>query len=211
MDQSETPHPRSLPSPPTDGITSLSYLPSTASLLLGLESSQNNRPTLLLSTSWDGRIRLHDTFQQGKIIANVSVPRDDAEAPTVAPSPVLDHCVVIRSDVTVYASCLDGRIVRYDVRSNGARVAANHPSPSHAPALKELGGTETGAKCICTVAGTDGSEWLVTGGWDGRAVVWDMGGDTLVKALEGEQVLGLIPSGGRRHTYNLRLRNFQAL
>eukprot|EP00588_Corethron_pennatum_P012751 CAMPEP_0194269170 /NCGR_PEP_ID=MMETSP0169-20130528/3368_1 /TAXON_ID=218684 /ORGANISM="Corethron pennatum, Strain L29A3" /LENGTH=375 /DNA_ID=CAMNT_0039010707 /DNA_START=165 /DNA_END=1292 /DNA_ORIENTATION=+ len=175
MDQSaaEAPQPRSLPDPPSDGVTSLSYLPSTAPLLLGLESGgSGGSATLLLSTSWDGRVRLHDTSPPGRLVANVAVPGS---------VPVLDHCVCVGGDVNVYASCLDGSIVRYDVRGNAARIVGSHPDSSEPEETK-------GLRCVCTVCGRDGKEWLATAGWDGRLVVWDINGEggMLVKVADAE-------------------------
>ena len=51
---SQPPEPQPLPSPPTDGITSLSYVPQS-----GADSSSSS--AILASSSWDGTIRLYDT------------------------------------------------------------------------------------------------------------------------------------------------------
>ena len=49
----------SLPDPPTDGITSLTYLKNISS-----------STTLLASTSWDGCIRIHDTNAMSKVLSH---------------------------------------------------------------------------------------------------------------------------------------------
>ncbi len=47
---SPPPEPIALPSPPTDGITCLAYLPSN-----------DNSSSILACSSWDGTVRLYDT------------------------------------------------------------------------------------------------------------------------------------------------------
>jgi WD40 repeat protein len=49
-----------LPSPPTDGVTQLSYLPVTSS-----------SSSLLASTSWDGSVRIHDTLAKTAVLSHV--------------------------------------------------------------------------------------------------------------------------------------------
>lgn len=52
----------SLPDPPTDGITQLSYLPVIASTdSVANNDNNNNSNSLLASTSFDGAVRIHDT------------------------------------------------------------------------------------------------------------------------------------------------------
>ena len=67
------PEPSPLPSPPTDGITSLSYIPFSGSNGGGDEdggggdSSSASSSSILAASSWDGTIRLYDT----KLMSNV--------------------------------------------------------------------------------------------------------------------------------------------
>jgi WD40 repeat protein len=57
MDAQPPPEAKSLPDPPSDGITSLSYLPSAPSYLLA-------------STSWDGSIRVHNTEVKSAVLSH---------------------------------------------------------------------------------------------------------------------------------------------
>ncbi len=50
----------SLPSPPTDGVTRLSYLPATSA-----------SSSLLASSSWDGSVRIHDTLAKTAVLSHV--------------------------------------------------------------------------------------------------------------------------------------------
>jgi len=56
MAQQPPPEAKPLPSPPTDGITALSFTPK----------AQSN---FLASTSWDGSLRLHDTSQMSSVLS----------------------------------------------------------------------------------------------------------------------------------------------
>lgn len=51
------PEAKSLPEPPSDGITSLSYLPSAPSHLLA-------------STSWDGSVRVYNTDVKSAVLSH---------------------------------------------------------------------------------------------------------------------------------------------
>ena len=52
------PEAKSLPDGPSDGVTALSYLPKKSS-------------THLVSTSWDGSVRIHDTASRSAVLAHV--------------------------------------------------------------------------------------------------------------------------------------------
>ena len=74
------PEARALSDPPTDGITSLCYLP---------QSSINPSLSLLACSSWDGCLRVYDTKTQANVVTHSMDSRSAAPLLSLAvpPSP----------------------------------------------------------------------------------------------------------------------------
>jgi len=81
------PEPQALPSPPSDGITCLKYIPP---------SSSTSMSSLLACSSWDGTIRIYDT----KAMSNVCIQTMDS-------GPVLSLAVDGSGD-RIFTGGLDG-------------------------------------------------------------------------------------------------------
>ena len=81
------PEPSPLPSPPSDGITNLSYLPS-------IDATKPS--SILAASSWDGTVRLYDT----KLMSNVCTHNMES-------GPLLG-LAVDRSGKTLFTGGIDG-------------------------------------------------------------------------------------------------------
>lgn len=161
------PEPRSLPSPPTDGITALCYLPSSS---------------LIASSSWDGSIRVHETtkdnaelvlqrqMEGGPLLSLATAAAADAAPPSVTPSQSEsgDRGSSINTGAIVYAGGMDGSVRKLDIDASTSGVVGYHGSGA--------GNEKCAVSCLCTVPlgpGAGGGHLVVSAGWDGSLNIWD--------------------------------------
>jgi len=143
---------RSLPDPPTDGITSLSYISSTVK-------------SLLASASWDGNLRIHDTstlshqcshaMESGPLLSLIASHGGDG-----------GNCV--------FTGGLDGSIKRFDVATSTVSVVGHHsPETIHDH-------EKVACSCLSPVSfsSSDSSSLntpvLASAGWDSHFYLWDI-------------------------------------
>ena len=120
-----------LVSPPADGITTVAFCPSASS------------SSLLLSSSWDATLRLHDA---DKNFLLTSIPHA---------SPVLDACWSNTASLAFSAS-LDGAVHSVDL---SASALSSLPSPH-----------TDGVRCVAYHAST---QLVLSAGWDGLLCTYD--------------------------------------
>mmetsp|Transcript_17760 Transcript_17760/g.32132 ORF Transcript_17760/g.32132 Transcript_17760/m.32132 type:complete len:348 (-) Transcript_17760:230-1273(-) len=101
MSHQPPPEARSLPDPPTDGITSLSYLPSKESL------------SLLASTSWDGALRVHDTSAMSRVLSQ-----------TMDAGPLLS--LATPGNGAIFVGGLDGSVQKFDMGTSSTSLIGVH-------------------------------------------------------------------------------------
>eukprot|EP00584_Thalassiosira_punctigera_P026433 CAMPEP_0172578342 /NCGR_PEP_ID=MMETSP1067-20121228/138684_1 /TAXON_ID=265564 ORGANISM="Thalassiosira punctigera, Strain Tpunct2005C2" /NCGR_SAMPLE_ID=MMETSP1067 /ASSEMBLY_ACC=CAM_ASM_000444 /LENGTH=359 /DNA_ID=CAMNT_0013371035 /DNA_START=62 /DNA_END=1141 /DNA_ORIENTATION=+ len=145
------PEPISLPSPPNDGITSLSYLPSSS---------------LLASTSWDGALRLHDADARSHVATQV-----------MESGPLLSMSVGPAAGGgaggAVYTGGIDGSVKKFDVATSSVTLIGRH-SPGADQNDLLSGKKKVAASCLSTID----ANLVASGGWDKKFHVWDLrGGD----------------------------------
>lgn len=141
------PEPTSLPSPPTDGITGLSYLPSSS---------------LLASSSWDGGLRIHDTSKQEHLTTH---------AMESGPLLSLSACPAAGGSTggAVYAGAIDGSVRRYDVETSAASTVGMHSADVSEANRLLSGEVKVAASCV----GAVDANLVASAGWDGKFHVWD--------------------------------------
>ena len=143
------PEPISLPSPPNDGITSLQYLGSSS-------------PSLLVSTSWDGALRIHSTIAKELMVTQ-----------TMDGGPLL--CMAIPNDSAsgegngggvqgvIYTGGSDGSIKSFDISTSTVSTIGQH---STSP------GEDNTQKVAVSCLSCIGSDLVVSAGWDRKFHVW---------------------------------------
>ena len=148
------PEPISLPSPPNDGITSLKYLGSSS-------------PSLLVSTSWDGALRIHDTVANELMVTQtmdcgpllcMDVPNDDSNSTSGGEG---------NSGVqgVIYTGGSDGSIKSFDISTSTVSTIGKHS----APLGEDNNSTQKVAvSCLSCI----GSDLVVSAGWDKKLHVW---------------------------------------
>eukprot|EP00586_Coscinodiscus_wailesii_P019006 CAMPEP_0172518784 /NCGR_PEP_ID=MMETSP1066-20121228/291022_1 /TAXON_ID=671091 /ORGANISM="Coscinodiscus wailesii, Strain CCMP2513" /LENGTH=216 /DNA_ID=CAMNT_0013301231 /DNA_START=26 /DNA_END=676 /DNA_ORIENTATION=+ len=94
--------PRSLPDPPSDGITSISYLPN-----------QQSNSSILAATSWDGGLRVYDTTAMTSVVA-----RNMESGPLMS--------LAASKDGSVYTGGLDGSVRKFDITTNKPTLVGKH-------------------------------------------------------------------------------------
>ena len=165
----EAPQPISLPDPPTDGITGLSFLGAT---------------TLLASTSWDGSVRIHDIGSEQQLgkDAKLQVSHSHKVGPLLSLACREDDGSGVAassnasssSNHVLYTGALDGSVHAFDVASNTLTKVGQHKAP------------ETNDKNSATAAACSSVALLpplvVTAGWDRHLYVWDVRQDNSAQA-----------------------------
>jgi len=147
-----SPECRSLPEPPTDGITSLSYIPSVST-------------SLLASTSWDGNLRIHDTstmsnqcsqaMESGPLLSLIASPGGDGGS-------------------SLFTGGLDGSIKRFDVATSTVSVVGHH-SPETINDHEKVA-----CSCLSPVSFSSSESSslntpvLASAGWDSFFYLWDI-------------------------------------
>mmetsp|Transcript_24595 Transcript_24595/g.30249 ORF Transcript_24595/g.30249 Transcript_24595/m.30249 type:complete len:366 (+) Transcript_24595:61-1158(+) len=149
---SAPPEPRSLPSPPTDGVTCLSYLPSGGS----------SSSSLLASSSWDGTIRLYDT----KEMKNVCIH-------SIESGPLLS-LAVDKTGSYLYTGGLDGSVRRFDIATSQVTTIGHHSSHIEIPSSQE----QVACSCLSPLASSSeqnkDTSVLASAGWDSNFYLWDV-------------------------------------
>lgn len=127
----------SLPDPPTDGITGLAFI---------------GESDLLVSTSWDGCIRIHDTD-----MASHKATKSTDSGPLLSLT-----CTSSSKEVVVGG--LNGNILLYDITTHSHRRCGRH-----------LGnGRDNKIACSCLASIPQQHELIASAGWDGRFHLWDV-------------------------------------
>lgn len=136
---------RSLPEPPLDGITHLSYIhPSTPSQYL------------LASTSWDGSVRIHDTMA----MSNVCTQSMDC-------GPILALSTPSSDDL--FTGGLDGSIKRFDISSSMTSLIGYHSEGD----IPTNGESRIACSCLSSLSSLSKSI-IASSGWDRNLYLWDI-------------------------------------
>jgi len=145
MAQHQLPDLRSLPEPPLDGITHLSYL-------------QPSQPKqyFLASTSWDGSVRLHDTLS----MSNVCTQSMDC-GPVMALSTPISHAL--------FTGGLDGSVKRFDITSSIISLIGYHSEGD----IPTNGESRIACSCLSSLSSLN-NEILASSGWDKNLYIWDI-------------------------------------
>lgn len=139
---------RSLPDPPTDGITQLCYF------------QRESSDSLLAVTSWDGALRLYDTTAMKPICLQ-----------SMESGPLLGLSVC-SAGKSVFTGGLDGAIRKFDIDSTSVAVIGHH-----SPHIKEPSDTESVAcSCLSSISFGDPkapTRFIASAGWDKNFYIWD--------------------------------------
>jgi len=145
-DGTTTSEPISLPDPPSDGISRLSYLHPSSS-----------HDSLLVSTSWDGNIRIHDTSQK-KLLSNFSMES----------GPLLDLDIGFDSHDSerIFTAGVDGSVRQFNIPTSTITLIGYH-SESMIPTNGE---SNVACSCVSSLS----NDLLASAGWDGQFYLWDV-------------------------------------
>jgi WD40 repeat protein len=171
------PIPTSLPSPPTDGVTSLSYL-STSSLLA--------------SSSWDGAIRIHDTA------AKTAVVKKALERPLLSLAAQKD------SAASVYCGGIDGSIHKLDVEKDSIDEIGLHSNPDTTGEKKLACSCLSFADESSTLlasAGWDGKFALWDVRWNKKVAEIDLPGKAFDMDISHQNKMAVVATAGRRNCF----------
>lgn len=165
---STPPEPRPLPSPPTDGITCVSYLPQSPSLSSSLSSSSS----ILAASSWDGTVRLYDTTSMTNVCTH-----------SMESGPLLSLAVDGAGEC-LFTGGLDGSVRRFDIATskvttighhspeievptNQEQIACSCLSPLSTPSSNDINTNDTNTTNTSTSV-------LASAGWDSNFYLWDV-------------------------------------
>eukprot|EP00551_Chaetoceros_affinis_P006818 CAMPEP_0203678898 /NCGR_PEP_ID=MMETSP0090-20130426/33672_1 /ASSEMBLY_ACC=CAM_ASM_001088 /TAXON_ID=426623 /ORGANISM="Chaetoceros affinis, Strain CCMP159" /LENGTH=405 /DNA_ID=CAMNT_0050546341 /DNA_START=63 /DNA_END=1280 /DNA_ORIENTATION=- len=159
---SPPPEPIQLQSPPTDGITCLSYLP------LNDDSSSSSSSSLLACSSWDGTVRLYDT----QSMMNVCTHSMDC-------GPVLS-LAVDGAGKCLFTGGLDGSVRRFDIETSKATIIGHHSPNIEVPTNQE----QLACSCLSPLSSpspegsvnnkNEPTSVLASAGWDSNFYLWDV-------------------------------------
>mmetsp|Transcript_19251 Transcript_19251/g.24818 ORF Transcript_19251/g.24818 Transcript_19251/m.24818 type:complete len:392 (+) Transcript_19251:118-1293(+) len=149
----EIPEAKTLPDPPTDCISKLSFLSS---------SSSSSSSSILASSSWDGGLKLHDcsaTAMECKLSHTAGI------------GPLLSLAAV--DEEYIFVGGLNGSILRINVANGGVVVekVGDHPPP---PKLTTTSQSLTASACSCLVALPSSPPLVASAGWHGQFHLWDL-------------------------------------
>lgn len=145
------PEAKTLPDAPTDCISQLQFL-----------NSPSSSSSMLVSTSWDGGLKLHDT---------VAMECKLSHTPEIGP--LLSLAVV--DEEYMFVGGLDGQILQINVANGGTPVVSKvgvHPPPRIVP--PGTNPAPTASACSCLVAFPSSPPLLASAGWHGQFHLWDL-------------------------------------
>lgn len=146
------PEARLLPSPPTDGITSLSYHGSSS---------------YLVSTSWDGSLRIHDTQDMTHVL---TASMECGPLLSLAAAPA-SHSIDKSAPGFVFTGGIDGSIRKFDIATSSVSLVGMHSRDA-----PRTGEKQVACSCLSWIGGgdADSSRTVVaSAGWDGFFHLWD--------------------------------------
>lgn len=138
-----------LPNPPNDGITSLQYIEENAT---SNSSGDNQKKSLLASTSWDGALRLHDTAAKSHVLTHA-----------MECGPLL--CMAASSGGgKLYTGGSDGSIRQFDIVTSSTSLIGMHNC------------SDNDKKAACSTLSTinNSSSLIASAGWDAKFHLWDV-------------------------------------
>jgi mRNA export factor len=144
------PEAKSLPSPPTDATSSLSYLPDNDSL------------SLLASSSWDGSVRVHNTTMTCPELKLVH---------SMETGPLLSLAVESK---TLYTGSLDGSVQMLDIESKTPQLIGRHQAAGAAKANGTVATINNSNACSCLVALPSAQPLLASASWNRKFHIWDV-------------------------------------
>mmetsp|Transcript_61418 Transcript_61418/g.73878 ORF Transcript_61418/g.73878 Transcript_61418/m.73878 type:complete len:370 (+) Transcript_61418:45-1154(+) len=140
------PEARALSDPPTDGITSLCYLP---------QSSINPSLSLLACSSWDGCLRVYDTKTQANVVTHSMDSRSAA--------PLLSLAVPPSPEGILVAGSLNGLVQHYDIKTSTSTIIGAH-----------CGGEQRTEQNACSCLAPIDCNVVASAGWDSKFHLWDL-------------------------------------
>mmetsp|Transcript_17071 Transcript_17071/g.25727 ORF Transcript_17071/g.25727 Transcript_17071/m.25727 type:complete len:374 (+) Transcript_17071:111-1232(+) len=143
-----SPEPIALPNPPNDGITSLQYI----------DNNNSSSQQLLASTSWDGALRLHDTFAKTHVLTHV-----------MECGPLLSMTSSSSSSNKVFTGGIDGSIRQFDIATSTPSLIGMHGASSSS-------NNDDNKKVACSALSAihDSSSLIASAGWDSKFHLWDV-------------------------------------
>jgi len=157
------PEAKSLPSPPTDGVTSLSYLADQLS----------SGESLLASTSWDGCLRIHDTSTMTHVASH-----------NMESGPLLSLATPGGGHAFVYTAGLDGSVRKFDIASGISTLMGQHSivgattkgdTHESTPNQKSDAQNSQACSCLAPVDALSGDNYtlVASAGWNRKFHIWD--------------------------------------
>ena len=140
------PDAKTLPDPPTDAISKLSFLPSSS------------MSSLLASTSWDGGLRLYDCDAMECKLSH-----------SAAIGPLLSLAVV--DEGIVFVGGLSGSILRMNISQSDSTSPEMEKVGNHSSSTTD---TMTSAACSCLISMPSSPSLLGSAGWHGKFHLWDI-------------------------------------
>lgn len=157
------PEPVALPSPPTDGVTSLSYL-----------ADQLSSESLLASTSWDGCLRIHDTSTMTHVASH-----------NMESGPLLSLATPGGGHAFVYTAGLDGSVRKFDMATGVSTLIGQHTilgdpnsnSNGNSSSSNNSSDAQNSQACSCLspVDALSGDDYtlVASAGWNHKFHIWD--------------------------------------
>ena len=160
-----------LPSPPNDGITALSYL-STASSNDNDDTSSSSSPSLLACTSWDGALRIYDVGDC-KAASKLVVQR------ALDIGPLLSLTIPSNSSggkgggdsSLIYVGGANGSIVSLNMETSSVEIVGSHTATSTSSNISS--GPSSPSPAVSCLAHIGNSHLIVSAGWDKQIYIWD--------------------------------------
>eukprot|EP00804_Cyclotella_cryptica_P014494 CCRYP_004814-RA/>CCRYP_004814-RA protein AED:0.07 eAED:0.07 QI:379/1/1/1/1/1/2/381/355 len=169
------PIPSTLPSPPTDGITSLSYLAATS---------------LLASSSWDGSLRIHDAAAKTALVSK-SVER-----------PLLSLATQKEGSESVFCGGIDGSIHKLDVEKDSVSFVGVHSDAGSSEDKKMACSClafANGESTLLASAGWNGKFSLWDVRWNKRVASIDLPGKAFDMDVSRDCKMAVVATSGRRN------------
>lgn len=142
-----SPESKILPDGPTDGITSMAYLP---------EESKS----LLASTSWDGCVRVHNTS---------SFDSSSLQLQHAMDSGPLFSLAVPESNNAVITGGMDGSVRLFEMGALTPLLVGRHEKQSN-----DSSDTQVTCSCLASLGGSSGgSQVIASAGWHKQMHIWD--------------------------------------